>query len=491
LSRDLGVCQHSGRVPTLRFGTFELQTEARELRRAGARVRLQPQPFRVLEALAARPGQVVSREELRRLLWGDGTFVAFEPALNFCVSRVRLALGDDSHSPRFVETVPRRGYRFVAPVEVVAPAPMVLPAPQPRPVGWTRALLPALVVALALSPLALPGPRASGPPTRAAGALRAYEGARSLCGPRGWRRSIDLYAEALRADPRFAAAWVGMGESYLALAEHGGLDPDQALPAAEHAARSALALEERADARRLLGLVLLGYEWDWDGSERELRRALALAPQDPAVGSALARRLSAAGRHDEALTLVRAAEARRPADGAIVAEAAGCYYRARRFEDALRALRRLPDDRAIHAHHRLFELFRRVGRDDDAWREAREVMRRNGVGDAQVAALDRLGSREASRRYLEGALVVRSLAAEEQREPPDALAPLHAALGHGDAALDRLEAAARQRYPSLLTTLVDPSLDSLRRHPRFVALARRVGSPPVVHEDSDSSDGPA
>jgi TolB-like protein/DNA-binding winged helix-turn-helix (wHTH) protein len=87
-----------------------------ELTREGRNVRLQRQPARLLALLAARPGEVVTREEIRQALWGDDTHVDFERSLNFCVARLRAALGDEAASPRFVETLPTRGYRFIAPV---------------------------------------------------------------------------------------------------------------------------------------------------------------------------------------------------------------------------------------------------------------------------------------------------------------------------------------------------------------------------------------
>jgi TolB-like protein/DNA-binding winged helix-turn-helix (wHTH) protein len=104
----------------LRFGTFELDLQTRELRKSGREVRVQEQPRQVLLALLERPGEVVPREELCRRLWPDGTFVDFEHSLNTAVKKLRDALGDAAENPRFVETVPMRGYRFAAPVEAVA-----------------------------------------------------------------------------------------------------------------------------------------------------------------------------------------------------------------------------------------------------------------------------------------------------------------------------------------------------------------------------------
>jgi Tol biopolymer transport system component/DNA-binding winged helix-turn-helix (wHTH) protein len=100
----------------LQFGLFELNLKARELRKSGVRIKLQEQPFQILALLLEQPGVVVTREELQKKLWPDNTFVDFDLSLNSAVKKLRLALGDDSENPRFVETLYRRGYRFIAPV---------------------------------------------------------------------------------------------------------------------------------------------------------------------------------------------------------------------------------------------------------------------------------------------------------------------------------------------------------------------------------------
>jgi cholera toxin transcriptional activator len=106
----------------LRFGVFEVDLTAGELRKNGARIRLQEQPFQVLTALLQNAGQVVTRNELREKIWPADTFVDFDHSLNTAVNKIRESLGDSASSPRFVETLARRGYRFIAPVDTVATA---------------------------------------------------------------------------------------------------------------------------------------------------------------------------------------------------------------------------------------------------------------------------------------------------------------------------------------------------------------------------------
>jgi TolB-like protein/DNA-binding winged helix-turn-helix (wHTH) protein/Flp pilus assembly protein TadD len=127
-----------------RFGAFEINLQTGELRKNGLRLRLSGQPFQVLAELVEHAGQVVTREELRSRLWGADTFVDFEPSLNKVIARIREVLDDPSDTPRYIETIPRRGYRFIAPL--LEPRPVALPAPAaesnvrlPREISSTNA----------------------------------------------------------------------------------------------------------------------------------------------------------------------------------------------------------------------------------------------------------------------------------------------------------------------------------------------------------------
>src|SRR6478672_8651546 len=106
----------ASRGKSLQFGAFELRVEAGELLKHGVRIRLQEQPLTLLACLLENPGAVVPREELSRRIWAEGTFVDYEHGLNAAVTRLRQALGDTAEAPRYVETIPRKGYRFIAPV---------------------------------------------------------------------------------------------------------------------------------------------------------------------------------------------------------------------------------------------------------------------------------------------------------------------------------------------------------------------------------------
>lgn len=107
-------------VPVISFGAFELDVQTGELRKAGRHVNLPPQPFKILVLLASRAGELVTREEIHKQIWGEETFVDFEQGLNFAIKKIRAALGDDPETPRYIETLPRRGYRFITPLTPVA-----------------------------------------------------------------------------------------------------------------------------------------------------------------------------------------------------------------------------------------------------------------------------------------------------------------------------------------------------------------------------------
>src|ERR1700733_10513141 len=103
----------------VRFGTYEVSLQSGEVRKAGLRIRVQQQPMKLLEMLLEHPGEVVTREELRSRVWPSESFGDFDQALNIAIGKLRSALGDSAENPRFIETLPKRGYRFIADVSVL------------------------------------------------------------------------------------------------------------------------------------------------------------------------------------------------------------------------------------------------------------------------------------------------------------------------------------------------------------------------------------
>jgi DNA-binding winged helix-turn-helix (wHTH) protein/TolB-like protein len=105
-----------------RFGVFEFESDTGELRKNGRVVALEPQPAKALSLLLSKPGEIVTRDELRDAVWGDGTHVDFDRGIAYCMSQIRAALGDSAENARFLQTIPKKGFRFIAPVAPVAPA---------------------------------------------------------------------------------------------------------------------------------------------------------------------------------------------------------------------------------------------------------------------------------------------------------------------------------------------------------------------------------
>src|SRR4029077_3891073 len=171
----IGLSRSSAKLPALnglacmgmapshrrvRFGSFEMDEIAGELSKGGAKIRLQEQPFQMLQILLERPGEVVTREEIRKRVWPSDTFVDFDHGINNAIKRLREALGDTAETPRFIETLPRRGYRFVgmveaprhsghAPIESMVVLPLENLSRDPEQEYFTDGLTEALITSLA------------------------------------------------------------------------------------------------------------------------------------------------------------------------------------------------------------------------------------------------------------------------------------------------------------------------------------------------------
>ncbi len=187
----------------MRFGEFEADLATGELYRSGVKVKIQDLPFRVLAALLERGGEVVTRDELRNRLWGSETFVDAEAGLNTAIAKLREALGDRAESPRFVETLPKRGYRFIGEIAPAGAGPATPPASAPSR-RW-RALTLAAVLGLALATLAGVAWRVGRPEERVVVAVVLFH---NETGENRFDRLAQQLTDgtvvALAADPRLA-----------------------------------------------------------------------------------------------------------------------------------------------------------------------------------------------------------------------------------------------------------------------------------------------
>ena len=464
----------------LRFSVFELDLDRQELRRAGRRVALSQQPFRALALLATRAGEVVTREQLRRTLWPEGTHVDFERGINFCLNQVRTALRDPARASHFVETLPRVGYRFVADVRGAEPAAppaaaVRVPSPAPRRPWWAFAA----VLALAGTTSSVVRPPSPRPPHDAAAQADYVRGLALLqqSDLGAWERAAEALTAAVGREPTHADAQAALARVLLGLADAGRLASADAMTRARRAALAALREDDHlADAWVSLALVRLRFDWDW-GAADDLDRATALAPDLARAYRAQAVLLSARGAHGPAIRAATRAAALDPVCPTLRGDLGWYYYCARRFPEAAEQWRlSVAVQGAGGPRDRLVDAYRHEGRVEEAWREAAAVLGGVGMPSTEIDALGRRGPAAALREFLAGSASYQS---RQGGAPLERLAALRAGAGDEVRALALLERAADERSPGLLAALaVDPDFDRLRGRAAYEKLLRAAGLGP-------------
>ena len=509
----------------LRFGVFQANLAARELRKHGVRVRLPGQPFCILSMLLEKPGEVVKREQMRQRLWAADTFVDFEHGLNSAIKKLRAALGDSPDNSRYIETIPRLGYRFIAPVEQVSTAvsqPPDVPAnidfvppavtaegtPKEKHLNLFGLSIPPFAAALVILVIVATGVyftwsrlRGAGPakskvasgaesskpvsqPVSSAKSAAAHElylkgiyfwNKRNLA---GFQQAIDYCQRAAAVDPNYAPAYAGLANSYTLLAAYSSASSTLYIPQARAAAKRALELDEGlAEAHAALALILQNHDWDWQGSEKEYRRAIELDPNYATAHQWYAEHLMWLGRFDEALKESERARELDPLSLIIATDHGAILYYSRQY------------DRAI-------EQFHNVLRKDPSFGRAAALLTITHVGkgmfaqalsDAEILhrlygegphywmtvayVYGRAGHLERARRELEK---LEKLNRHEQIDPATMLWA-HVGMGDKEEALADLERACSEHVNFMTTIKVEPALDPLRSDPRFQDLLRRVG----------------
>src|SRR4051812_15347754 len=379
-----------------RFAAYELDVESGELRKNGLRVRLAGQPLEILRALIARPNDVVTRDELRNRLWPADTFVDFDVSLSSAVRKLREALEDSAERPQFVETIPRRGYRFIAPVLMEqpvelatpvaesVPVPVAVPAPAPRR-SWplVAGLVTLAIVAVVFWRVGLTtgrtataskaaGGRGDVPANVAPAAYDPYLKGVELAGRQtyeGFKGAAGYFEESVARQPDFAAAWARLAQARMQFVYAGPIAPRAAVPSAEAAARKALALDDRqALAHRVLGQILHNYYWRWEEGDRELSRARELEGESAEAHAQSSAELIRHGRLRDGVAEAERAKALDPRSLATALALAGAYRDAQEYEQSLveidRALAIDPQRPRTHFQRGVTLLF--MNRLDDA-----------------------------------------------------------------------------------------------------------------------------
>lgn len=468
-----------------RFGPFELDLDRGELRRDGGPVRLSPQPFKALTMFVSRAGELVTRDELRRALWGDDNFVDFNAGVNFCVAQLRAALNDPASRSAYLVAVPRRGYRFVATVERVGePAPAT--PERVREVGPIRMrrspFVAAAAAGLAIATaawLVFSGGGGSLPPLEA---RRYYElGALWLAdaAPIELRNRIKYFERAIKLDPAHVDAHAGLADAWMTLGVYREEYPFVAYAAAKVAAERALALSpDSALAHAVFGATRLYYDWDWPAAYAELSRALALDPNSARAHTWMSRYQSASGRHDQAIAHAREADRLQPGSPSARTALGMALFYAGRFTEAEATCER--------AAALMKEYVPAWSCAMNAAAERGDLARVMTFWKGQVATgFASVKAFEAAQARADYSLAVywRDRLARMEASIPEndprwqsvnvAVAAAHA--GDTTRAFLWLERAANRRVDQLAYAAVHPAFKDLRGDPRFAAVLERVG----------------
>jgi DNA-binding winged helix-turn-helix (wHTH) protein/Flp pilus assembly protein TadD len=424
------------------FGHYELDCRSHELRKRGRKLRLQQQPFQVLAILLAAAGAAVTRDELRERIWDRDTFVDFERAINKAVHRLRQLLNDDSARPRFIETVPNCGYRFVAPI-----------ASRQSHLRFGRNDVSEILLK-----------------------ARHFWNRRTV---KDLRRSLDYFRRAIEKQPDCGDAWAGLADTYVMLGHFGLQRPDDAFPAAKAAALRALDLDgAAAEAHTTLGEIHKLYEWNWDAAERSYRRAIDLDPDYAVAHHWYAQLLAVRARHEEAVAEIEAARRCDPLSVPVNAFVAYVWLEGRQYQRAIAAAEdaRELDTNAPLPYLLLGRAYAKCEDFQNAIRAFRTAARLAGVVPLIEANLGyayaRAGLRPQATRILERLRRTRFAPQASAME----LGLVWLGLGDKDAAMAALEDAYRTRALRM-PAIADPFYSELAGEPRYRELVARLGLP--------------
>ncbi|MCB1036544.1 MAG: winged helix-turn-helix domain-containing protein [Acidobacteria bacterium] len=460
-----------------RFGAFELTTQPLQLLCEGQPLELAPQPARLLELLVSRAGELVSREEIRQALWGDDTHVDFERGINFSIRKIRSTLGDDPALPRFIETIPRHGYRFVASVADGVSESGEAPEPRAVPLQSQRRPRVALVVALALSAVIaglwwnrtpssteggrpdVSGDEASSLPPELAEAYRV--GRRLLESEEqvDWQEAQEAFDKVIQGQADFAPAYAGK-----AVAAHYLQD----VPTAASSSQAALELDpDQADALMVAAKVALDSSLDLALPKAHLEHLLSLDPNSASALELLYVIRVAEGLTGEAVEVSRRLLDLDPVSWRGRWALGWCLFQDRRYEESIeqvQSAKKLFPKRPANPFQLLIHAYLRVGRQEEALQEANEFVLLEEPKAAPFTSLEQWWRWSLAR-------------VPPLRDPPSQQrsqwAILHLGLGETEEALALLRDACEKRSTwDLLLLPVDPRFDPLRIHPEFQEILR-------------------
>ncbi len=448
-----------------RFSDFQLDTDSGELRRSGALIYLEPQVAQVLTALVQSGGRVVTRAELQDLLWPD-TYTDRERGLNNVINRARKVLGDSAVTPQWIETIPKRGYRFLASVEA--------PPESRRFQPWIWVATAAAVLLVAIGAWSLrPKSQDRPPPAEYWSALAAIRSGTT----RQLQSARDLLETAIRKDPTFAPAYSELAPLLLDLVDSGKIKPETGRRRASEVAQIAIRLRgDSAAAHVAMATVLLRVNWKLRLAEREIERALWLDPKSAEAWRQRATLLLTRGDTAHAVEAAERSVALDPlspwtqtASGRALFYAGDASRSAARLEETLRTAPQFGP-----AHSYLSDVYWQIGRQESARQQFLDAVRLSGMDPSEIQQIETRVARGLPAFWQ--SQLPELYTDRNQQGIPYKLAIRHLELGKPEQALDWLERALPQRDSRLLFLRVNPQFDGVRSSPRFRAILDRLPS---------------
>jgi DNA-binding winged helix-turn-helix (wHTH) protein/tetratricopeptide (TPR) repeat protein len=497
--------------PLIRFGLFEADLRSGELRKNGVKVKIQELPFRALRLFLSRPNEVLSRDEFRRFLWPEGVFVDFDHGISSAINRLRDALGDSADNPIFVETVERRGYRWIAPTHPVTPPARlevirtVPRAPEPThesPIPhesprW-RWLFVLPVVALLLAGWAFrssfrslkPAPKSptvahQAPETSQAGNAEAeqfylkgrfYWEKRT---PDGLNKAVDYFTQAIVHDPNYAPAYVGLADSYNLLREYTKMPASEAYPRAMAAAKRAVELNDQSsEAHAALAFALFYGNWDAAGADREFRRAIELNPKSAPAHHWYATYLGALDRNSEALAEIERAQALDPASKSILADKGSLLWSSGHRDESTALLKQLEasEPEFVSPHRYLKGIYYAQG-DYSAylseWKKEATLLK-DGPTLKLVDSASKGLAAGGFRAMLRNTLAIQQKLYQHGETTAYSVSQTAALLGQNQEALRYLKLAFANHEEDVIQGANDPSFNALRSDPAYKDMSAQL-----------------
>ena len=500
----------------VRFGVFEADLRAGELRRKGIKVRLQDLPFRALTLLLSRPGEVITREEFRRGLWPADVFVDFEQGISSAVMRLRDALRDSADNPIFIETIERRGYRWIGPLErqesvepvgeelrenesPIGQAPAVERSSKGSPWRGLLFVLPVLAL-LSAAWIFRQGDRDAKASTRSGvqngatlhqaanrEAEEAYLKGRFYWNkrtPESLNQALDAFTQAAAHDPNYSDAYVGMADCYNLLREFSAMPGNEAYFKAFAAAKKAVELDPgSSEAHASLGFVTFWGMWDAADAEKEFRRAIELDPNNVKAHHWYATFLHALLRHNEALTQIDLARTLAPDSSSILADKAALQWSAGQGAQALQLLKQLeaaePDFISPHLYLRL-AYFEAGDYPNYIIELKKNAQLTHDAAQSSVAEAAAKGLASDKERGLLAAQIAQQKKLYEQGKlSPFYVAQTEARLGNTREAIRYLRYCVQSHDEVVLNLIVDHDFNGLHGDPAFQQLLAKIGLPLV------------